>query len=84
MAGLGRVTRRGDQGRLTEDGEKDVDQKISAAAALKEDTQRRKNDGKDDLADIAEKSVWLTICLFSPIRDEERPRPPWADNEQVR
>jgi hypothetical protein len=38
---------------LTEDGEQDVDEEVSSAAALEEDTQRRKEDGKEDLADIA-------------------------------
>jgi hypothetical protein len=38
---------------VTEDGEQDVDEEVSSAAALEEDTQRRKEDGKEDLADIA-------------------------------
>lgn len=38
---------------LTEDGEEDVDAQIGTAATLKEDAQRREEDGKDDLADIA-------------------------------
>jgi hypothetical protein len=37
---------------VTEDGKQDVDQKITAAATLEEDTQRWEDDGKDDLADV--------------------------------
>lgn len=39
--------------KLTEDSEEDVDEEISTAATLEEDTQRGEDDGKDDLADIA-------------------------------
>jgi hypothetical protein len=42
-----------DAGNVTEDGEQDVDQKITTAATLEEDSQRGEDDGKDDLADIA-------------------------------
>jgi hypothetical protein len=38
---------------VTKDGQQDVDEEISVAAALEEDTQRRKDDGKEDFADIA-------------------------------
>lgn len=38
---------------VTQDGEQDVDEEISIAPALKEYTNGRQNDGKDDLADIA-------------------------------
>ena len=41
---------------LTENGEQDVDEQISTAAALQEDTQRGQDDGKDDLADVAVKA----------------------------
>jgi hypothetical protein len=37
----------------TQDGQTDVDQEISTTSALQEDTQRRQDDGEDDLADIA-------------------------------
>ena len=40
----------------TEDGQQDVDEEVTAAAALEEDTQRREDDGKDDLADVAVRS----------------------------
>lgn len=44
-------------GNPTQDGQTDVDQEVSAASALQEDTQRRQDDGEDDLADIAVKSI---------------------------
>ena len=37
--------------------QQDVDQEISTASALEEDTERRKDDGKNDLADIAGRKV---------------------------
>jgi len=40
-------------GNVAEDGQQDVDQKVTTAAALEEDTQRWEDDGEDDLADIA-------------------------------
>ena len=42
-----------DTGNVTQDGQQDVDEEVGIAAALKEDTERREEDGKDDLADIA-------------------------------
>jgi len=42
-----------DTGQVAQDGEQDVDQQVGAAAALEEDTERRQDDGKDDLADVA-------------------------------
>lgn len=38
---------------LTQNCEQDVDQEISTTASLEEDTQRRQDDGKDELADVA-------------------------------
>jgi len=38
---------------LPKDGEQDIDEKVSAAATLKEHSERREDDGKDDLADVA-------------------------------
>ena len=37
---------------VTQDGQQDVDEKVGIATSFKEDTQRREDDGKDDLADI--------------------------------
>ena len=39
-------------GNPTKDGQADVDQQVSTTSALQEDTQRRQDDGEDDLADI--------------------------------
>jgi hypothetical protein len=44
-------------GNPTQDGQTDVDQEVTTASALQEDTQRRQDDGEDDLADIAVKSI---------------------------
>ena len=38
---------------VTKNGQQDVDEEISVASALEEDTQRRQDDGKEDLADVA-------------------------------
>jgi hypothetical protein len=37
----------------TEDGQEEVDEEVGAAATLKEDTERREQDGEDDLDDVA-------------------------------
>lgn len=47
---------------VTQDGEQDVDEQVGTASALEEDTQRRQEDGKDDLADVAVGS----ISYFAP------------------
>jgi hypothetical protein len=44
-----------DTGNPTQDGQTDVDQKISTASSLKENTQRRQDDRKQDLADVTVK-----------------------------
>jgi hypothetical protein len=36
----------------TQDGQTDVDEKISTASSLKEDSQRREDEGEDELADV--------------------------------
>lgn len=41
-----------DTGNPTQNGQTDVDQQVSTASALQEDTQRRQDDGEEDLADI--------------------------------
>lgn len=42
---------------ITKDGQQDVDEEISSAATLKEDTERWEDDGENDLADIAVERV---------------------------
>jgi hypothetical protein len=56
----------GTHGNVTQDGQQDVDEEISIAAALKEDTQRWQEDGEDDLADVAE--GMLACCEKLPPR----------------
>jgi hypothetical protein len=41
-----------DTGNPTQDGQTDVDQKISTTSSLKENTQRRQDDRKQDLANV--------------------------------
>lgn len=41
-----------DTGDPTQDGQTDVDQEVSTTSALQEDTQRRQDDGEEDLADV--------------------------------
>jgi hypothetical protein len=47
------LTEIGEANVLSKDRQADVDQEISTASALEEDTERWQNDGKNDLADIA-------------------------------
>lgn len=49
-----------DTGNPAQDGQTDVDEEISTAAALQEDTQRGQDDRKDDLADV---TVSRISCL---------------------
>lgn len=55
-----------DAGDVAENGQADVDQEVGAAPALEEDTERREDDGEDDLADIAggERHDGRFVCLF--------------------
>lgn len=56
-----------DAGNVTKDGQQDVDEEVSTAAALEEDTKRRKDDGEDDLDDVAEKGVSTRlVCVRVP------------------
>ena len=62
-----------DTGNPAQDGQTDVDQEISTATALQEDTQRGQDDRKDDLADIAiirELAVWPEALDRSPSDQE--------------
>lgn len=69
--------------RLTQNGEEDVDEEVGAATTLEEDTHGREDDGKDDLADVAESIVSTCRDAFvfcasilnssrSPSRDSSR------------
>ena len=37
---------------VSEDGQKDVDEKVGVASTFKKDTKRRKEDGEDDLKTV--------------------------------
>lgn len=52
-----------DAGNVSEDGEEDVDEEVCTAAALKEDTEGREEDGEDDLANVTVKGVSFDLCL---------------------
>lgn len=51
-----------DSRNVTQDSQQDVDQEVSTASALEEDTKRREDDGKNDLADIAVAGVSFLLC----------------------
>jgi hypothetical protein len=58
-------SRRGETyGNVTQDGQQDVDEEIGIAAALEEDTQRRDEDGEDDLDDVAVCPSLANTLLF--------------------
>jgi hypothetical protein len=52
-----------DTGKPTQDGQTDVDQEVGTTSALQEDTQRRQDDGENDLADVTVKSSqpWCSL-----------------------
>lgn len=45
--------KRGTGKAYTQDGEEDVDEEIGTASTLEENSERREDDGNDDLADVA-------------------------------
>ena len=49
-------------GNVTQDREEDVDEEVSAAAALEEDTNGREEDGEDDFDDVAAKTLSVFRC----------------------
>ena len=53
-------------GNVTKDGQQDVDEEVGTTAALKEDTKRRKEDGDDDLDDVAEIEVSTRVDVRVP------------------
>lgn len=57
---------------VTKDGQQDVDEQISSASALKENTDRWNNDRNDDLDDVAvdngKSRVIVVIQVFLTIR----------------
>lgn len=69
---LGNVQSVDDARNVTQDGEQDVDEQISTAAALEKHTQRWQEDGKDDLADIAVFSTMLAALLPEEASTEKK------------
>lgn len=55
---------------VTKNGQQNVDEEISIAATLEENTERRKEDGKDDLADVGsgERHVVGSFTLRNVVR----------------
>jgi len=53
-----------DSRNVTQDCQQDVDQKVSAATTLKEDTERWEEDGEDDLADVASSERHFEVLVF--------------------
>ena len=51
------VQRVDDTRNVTQDRQQNVDEEICIATSLEEDTERREDDGKDDLADVARIAV---------------------------
>ena len=63
---IAHIQRMDDARDVTQDCEQDVDEEVGAAAALQENAERREDDGKDDLADIANKQRnQLTMLALS-------------------
>ena len=54
-------------GNVTENGQKDVDQEICAAAALKEDTDGREKDGDEDLDNVAAFMLVRSLSAILPV-----------------
>lgn len=51
----------------TQDGQANVDQEVRAASALQEDTQRRQDEGQDDLTNVSVLGVTLACKLINPV-----------------
>lgn len=59
-----------DTGNPTQDGQTDVDQKISTTSSLKENTQRRQDDRKQDLANVRSSERHLDLVLCRVTRED--------------
>ena len=53
---------------VTQYRQEDVDEKVGIATALEEDTKGRKDDGEDNLADVATVGATLLIILITARR----------------
>jgi len=64
-----------DSRNVTKDGQQDVDEEVSAATTLKEDTKRWKDDGDDDLDNVARQCISRDrrlmvdiVCTHDPVK----------------
>lgn len=77
-----------DTGNPTQDGQTDVDQKISTTSSLKENTQRRQDDRKQDLANVTvewEKQLAPSspsVHFFSEVRSSGASAPMTVDQQE--
>ena len=55
---------------VAQDGEQDVDQEISAAAALEEHSDRGQEDGEDDLDDVSARAISMRALLSQGMMGE--------------
>lgn len=56
-----------DSGNVTKDGQQKVDEEVSTATTLEEDTKRREDDGDDDLDDVAESMLSARVAACVPL-----------------
>lgn len=68
----------------SENGQTDVDQEVSTTSALQENTQRRQDDGEDDLADVTVEMVSMfEVGSATVVIEKERSRRIEASKAQV-
>lgn len=63
-----------DSGNVTKDGQQNVDEEVGAAATLEEYTERRQDNGDDDLDDVAATLLSarvVAVCFAGPRRKRE-------------
>jgi hypothetical protein len=53
---------------VTQDGQQDVDEEVGIASTLEEHTQRRQEDGEDDLEDVAVSELASCTLSHHPLR----------------
>jgi hypothetical protein len=62
------VQRVDDAGNVTQNRQQDVDEEVGIASTLEEHTQRREDNGEDDLDDVASGEGHVEVCL-STVQD---------------
>ena len=58
---------------VTQDRQEDVDEEVGIATSLKEHTERREDDGKDDLADVAANQCQLWERIARKRAEDAKP-----------